>query len=335
MATVTINTDNLIGATITPTTCEIVRQVFEFYIRPTGSGGAWITPPTLFGYTDTGSSPISRATVYQEGESYRLSFQMTTRVARITAQGEYKISQVFDKYGLIKLYKMDATTLATLATKRYIAGESATYQDTGEYILGFFNFPFAVEKTNNENIKLGWNATDVNVPTIEKTIYEFTVFDTIVNGIYKNAQDYAKCEITAHLPFASDLTIDNRFINTKIRIDVKIDIVTNRAIYLIYSNNKKIANSVECEIGFSIPYMTGENLHYGDINGYFLNNQIASVTVLQSPKIDNAINNVSDVVTINNVHGYAQFNNVKINKNIIESERQELLNILSSGVILP
>ena len=331
--TVTIE-NNLQGATFEPS--EPIRiaqtQQTDFTVTPDPSlfPGAWNVTPNMATYSASGDKTSVSTFELLDNQAYKLHLTISATTRRITIDGVFEHNEVYENYGLIKIYSMSGSLPITLAAKRF-ASNGAQEEDTGKYILGYYRYPFEVAEKGNENIKLGWNDTRVQAPTIEKTVYEFTLFNSVVNGLYKDVSDIGKVEIIIFPPYATPITVDGKFINTKITVKCKIDIVTNRAQYFVYSNDNEI-ESISASVGFSIPYMTGENLQYGNVNGEYLNADILTIQVRQSARVDNSASDVLEVVTIGDVSGYAQFRNVKINKSMTGDEQSKLFNILSSGI---
>lgn len=333
----TINIENnLQGATFEPSAPIQITQTqqYDFTVTP-DSGlfpGSWNVAPNMATYDASGNKTSVSTFELLDNQAYKLHLTISRTTRRVTIDGIFEHSEVYENYGLVKLYSMNGTLPITLATKRF-ASNGAEQEDTGKYILGYYRYPFDVTEKGNENIKLGWNDTQIQAPTIEKTVYDFTLFDNIVNGIYKDASDIGKADIVIFPPYATPITIDSKFINTKITVKCKIDIVVNRAQYFVYSNGNEI-ESATANIGFSIPYMTGENLQYGNVNGEYLNTNVLTIQVRQSERVENSASDVLEVVTIGDVHGYAQFRNVKINKSMTSEEQSKILSTLSSGIYI-
>lgn len=251
-----------------------------------------------------------------------------------------QVTPIVEKFSLIDAYKVNSEIVKQLANKRFYEmtdGNISTYKDLGEYIISYVRYPFEIETTEEKNIFLGFVDTQITAPIIPDYTYTLDLGNVNISGIYGNKADIDNTSIRLSLKYFGFVDIDSRYINSKISIKIKVDVLTNTANVYIYSNDVIIDNK-PITLGYSVPYiLTTEKI---DVYNK------ADNTVITLSEFDNYIevtqkNNDSNLLSSNKeisikdcATGYYRFDNLNI-KDIPTSEELDLLNsVLSNGIYI-
>lgn len=332
--------NNIPNTTVEPTSYERGTKNLTILIKVTSNKGQWTQSPTAYAYNSSGS--IQGTLTFVPSADGTNNYQTVINGSPfgteddnwdyIQINGNYELNEYADEYGLIGLYEISDTQIPSGIINSRYPQVSGVYDDTGKYILGYYRYPFAVEKGNIKKIQFGWNNTQVDAPTITKTIYEFTLIDEVINGLYKDNRDIDKAEITLYLPFLQAVTLDSVYINTRIKVTYKVDVVSNKGNVYIYSDDNIIA-MYDVVVGFSVPYITGENLGYGNLNGNYLLNVVPTVRVVQRAVIDNSISSVGGRRVLGNIKGYIRAERLEYQEEMPIDAILNIEKLLNAGII--
>lgn len=154
-------------------------------------------------------------------------------------------------YPTVRVQQVSNSNINYIAQNRFDAQLSDV--DLGTYIVSLLRFPFNVSVGAYAGLILGNVVLSITAPLVTEQYYSFTVFDSVIEGYYTDDRDFVESEIYIDLPFYGVYQIDSKYINSRIKIVYKCDILANRASISILSNNVMI-DFLECTLGYEIPY---------------------------------------------------------------------------------
>ena len=243
---------------------------------------------------------------------------------------------VESNYGMFNIYQVTTNDLAELSRIRFIqSSASSEYIDLAKYIINIYKYPFNMTLGANANIRLGYYSTSINVPKVSHDTYIFESEPIDVLGLYNNASDILHSNIRIYLPWHGYEPIDSKYINTSIKVSVKVNIITNECIYSIYSDDNLIMN-VNDNIGDIMPYILKSNDTELTVNSQMQINLFENkmfIEVLQNAKVENTRYTQSKVTQIENLDGFNRCNilgEISIS-NAMQDEITELKQIIETG----
>lgn len=222
-----------------------------------------------------------------------------------------------EQYSFLKLYNMNDDKLTQLSTKRFIKTTgNDEYIDIGQYILNIFRYPFKLSIGDDTKIVLGAYSTDIDTSLINETLYKFISNPILVSGLYNNASDILHCTIEVFLPYHGIETIDSRYINTEISIEITVEIITNTCNYVIKSNDQIIATFTD-SIADVLPYiLKGDNMIVNDKTSINITPNVMYIRVEQRPSVEGfLLQTKKHLNSLVGIQGYIQTQNYAIETN--------------------
>ena len=281
-----------------------------------------------------------RATATQEQDGrYKIEYNANTGVTpvNVTAYGvALEKSNLMSQYRFIRAYKANEDIISQVANARFYTGQGGVSEDLGKYILSYIHYPFNVETKDNANIELGFFDTQINCDLVKEQYHIFTLFDDVVNGLYKNDSDIENAEIIIFLPFVGKYELDSKYINTKITIKYICDILSNDCIIYIYSDDRIIDN-IKTTLGYEEPFITKESsIDFSFVNQMNSNankNKKGVITVYQKANTTNIYNN-HIIKKVETITGFIKgtFEEFTGNNEILLKEINQIKSLFISGV---
>lgn len=250
--------------------------------------------------------------------------------------------------GKNNVYKIDYTMLTQLNTERFTesTGVDSPVYDYGQFILGLIQLPFAIDNSlllNPEPIQLATRTLNTVAPLVATDNLILDMGNILVTSDKGNLLDYKNKTCVLHLPYANSINIDPEYvINETINIQYQIDLYTGKATINVSSTkiNSTIA-TVSCDLGIKIPFanLSGEpelsnsNIDIGGNN----NITVPFIEVLENEAllIDKMFTiPVIDEKVLNGQKGYIEVENIQLNSTCSFSEKQTIIDLLTTGVII-
>lgn len=254
--------------------------------------------------------------------------------------------------GTNNVYLINDDILSQVNNKRFktVTSSGSTpdevVYDYGQFILSVLSLPFTIPDEyiiNDENIILANLDTGVSAPALNNDRITFDLGDIVVPSVNGNLLDYANTTVLLHLPRVDTIALESQFvIGHTINIKYVLDCYTGRATINIYSSKTGsiIASSV-VDIGVNVPFA---NLH----NNAVLDNgsiEVGGNNGITQPFIEVVRNEpvlpdgfftipVIDEALLNTATGFVQVENIELKTDALRNEKEMLINILNSGVII-
>lgn len=283
---------------------------------------------------------VEKATAIEEPDGrYKVTYKLPSLYVpeKVTAYGvALEKSNLLSQYRFIRAYKANENIISQIANTRFYT-EQGGREDLGKYILSYIHYPFDVETNDSANIELGFFDTQINCELVKEQYHKFTLFDSVINGLYNNDSDIVNAEIIIFLPFVGKYNLDSKYINTKITIKYICDILSNDCIIYIYSNDRIIDN-LKTSLGYEEPFITKESsIDFSFVNQMNSNankNIKGVITVYQKANTTNTYNN-HVVKKVELVTGFVKgtFEEFKSNNEILLKEINQIKTLFNSGVV--
>ena len=257
------------------------------------------------------------------------------------------VIQTKEVKGLNAVYELTPDLLRTFTAKRFVFNSGTETVDYGKFILGLIELPFKVPSeyvTGKQNIQLGGYDTRVNADLLN--IDEITLDLGVITVPLKfnNSLDFQNVTGVLHLPYSPSINIEPKyFIGETLRVEYVINMYNGECIINIYStktNGVIIRQNVDLNI--NIPFAQIEthpsqnapsNIRLGGDNG------------LKNPYIEVLRNDVIlsngfftipvlDEKPLQGETGFIQVNEVNLQVNAPDNERENIISLLNKGVII-
>lgn len=226
-------------------------------------------------------------------------------------------TQPQEQYAFLKLYSMTEATMQDLASKRFIQNTASdTYIDIGQYILNIFRYPFVLTKGDDTSIVLGAYNTTISTKLVSETEYTFTSDPIRITGLYDNSSDILHSNIRVFLPYHGFETISSEYINTELKVEITVEIMTNNCLYKIISDDKIIATFND-SIADQLPYiLKGDTMIVqGETSINILPNEMF-IEIEQKPMVNGFLYQTKKHLnSLNGINGYIQTINYSIKSN--------------------
>ena len=244
------------------------------------------------------------------------------------------------------VYVIDNDKLSQITENRFTITGTNVLLDYGQYILSVLELPFTIDPdliAGTENVMLGDKDTQVAANKVSVDVLPVNMGDITIPETYNNLLDYDNTTAILHLPFAPSINIDPEYvIGQTLSVEYLIDCYTGKATINIKST--KIGGAVIDQkivsLGINIPYaqftggdVTNSNIEVGGDNRI----KVPFIEIVRSdaPLKDGLFSAVIvDEKILNTQTGFITVDNIDLVSKAIKSEKDDLINILQSGVII-
>jgi len=222
-------------------------------------------------------------------------------------------------YPTVRVQRVSNNNIQKIANSRFDVQLSDV--DLGTFIISLLRYPFNVDIGDSADLILGTVILSQTAPLITSQFYNFTLFDDVVSGIYGDDRDFTDSEIFIDLPFYGVYSISSDYLNSRIKISYKCDILANRASITIFSDDVMIDN-LEIVLGYEIPYIfTTKTLYTEKVIADTLQN-------FENPKI--RINQKLSSTSIYNIDYFGKVEDFKNGDFVCVDDKQEIKPTLNS-----
>lgn len=242
-------------------------------------------------------------------------------------------------YGAINVYNVTLENLNEFAKKRFFTATDGTNSlvNLGDYVNRIKRVFVDIPTSGNDTLKCGNYDTKISVLSPKTDIVTVDFGNVTLTGENENSHDY-ETKIKLFVPFYGFVDIDSSYINKEINLTAKINIVTGNGIIQISCNgvpfhfeNVTFSRDVIYRTANESLKLVGDDdfneLNLYGFEPYFI---VESTTTVETP-----VNDTKERVTIGNVTGYSQFENVNLNAaNLLVDEYNEIISELETGVYL-
>jgi hypothetical protein len=334
------------------TNCEIVGEkpvkvktgqsyTFNFKANP----NAELTEIQANFIDDNGDAIISDGTISENKQTGTVTINLTSGASQFTVYANADVVQppTIKNYGAINVYVVTLENLDEFSKKRFFkpTGESdtgTTYSEVnlGEYVNRIKRIFATVPVGGDDVLKCGNYNTGIKVKYPDSDVMLLDFGDVELIGVNGNNEDY-NAQIQMFIPCRGVVSIDSNYIGKTVNLSIKVNVITGDAVALLSCDG--VTFQIESfSLSRDVIYRLGTNLNV--VGGEQWNEQILYglepyVIITQNTTVNKPVNNTQESVTIGDVTGYAQFENVDLNTvNLLVDEYNTIISELENGVYL-
>lgn len=252
------------------------------------------------------------------------------------------ITPVGRNYGAINVYCVTLDNLDAFSKQRFFEIKDDTQGIYEEVNLGiyvnrirriFTNVPIS----GTDSLRCGNYNTGIAVQTPEKDVIMLDFGDVTLTGLNGDSEDY-NAQISVFIPCRGFVAIDSKYIGKTVNLSFKVNVITGDAVAFL-SCDGVIFQLESFSLSRDVIYKTGTT-ELNIVGGTQWDEQILYglepyVIITQNTTINKPVNNTQETVTIGDVTGYAQFENVDLNTvNLLVDEYNTIISELEKGVYL-
>lgn len=334
------------------TNCEIVGdkpvkvktgQSYTFNIK--ANANAELTAIQANFIDDNGDTVVSNGTISEDKQTGTVTVNVTTGATDFTVYANADAVQppTIKNYGAINVYSVTLGNLDEFSKKRFFKPTGENYTGTtysevnlGEYVNRIKRIFVNVPVGGDDVLKCGNYNTGIKVKTPESDVILLDFGNVELTGTNGNSEDY-NSTVQMFIPCRGVVSIDNNYIGKTVNLSIKVNVITGDAVALISCDG--VTFQIESfSLSRDVIYRLGTDLNI--VGGEQWNEQILYglepyVLITENLTVNVPVNNTQENVTIGDVTGFAQFENVNLNTvNLLVDEYNEIISELETGVYL-
>lgn len=272
-----------------------------------------------------------------------ISFNVPDNCISITVKATASIiTPVGVNYGAINVYRVTLENLDAFSKQRFFEIKDDTqgiYEEVnlGIYVNRIKRIFTNVPVSGTDTLKCGNYNTGIAVQTPEKDVLTLDFGNVALTGLNDNAEDY-NAQISVFIPCRGFVSIDSKYIGKTVNLSIKVNVITGDAVAFLSCDG--VTFQLETfSLCRDVIYKTGTN-ELNLVGGEQWDEQILFglepyVLITQNQTLTPPVNNTQENVTIGDVTGYAQFENVDLNTvNLLVDEYNKIISELETGVYL-
>ena len=245
-------------------------------------------------------------------------------------------------YGAINVYCVTLDNLDAFSKQRFfeiLDDTQGIYEEVnlGIYVNRIRRIFTNVPVSGADYLRCGNYNTGIAVQTPEKDVIMLDFGDVSLTGLNGDSEDY-NAQISVFIPCRGFVAVDSKYIGKTINLSFKVNVITGDAVAFL-SCDGVIFQLESFSLSRDVIYKTGTT-ELNTVGGTQWDEQILYglepyVIITQNTTINKPVNNTQETVTIGNVTGYAQFENVDLNTvNLLVDEYNTIISELENGVYL-
>lgn len=252
------------------------------------------------------------------------------------------ITPVGRNYGAINVYCVTLDNLDAFSKQRFFEIKDDTqgiYEEVnlGIYVNRIKRIFTNVPVSGTDSLRCGNYNTGIAVQTPEKDVIMLDFGDVTLTGLNGDSEDY-NAQISVFIPCRGFVAVDSKYIGKTINLSFKVNVITGDAVAFL-SCDGVIFQLESFSLSRDVIYKTGTT-ELNIVGGTQWDEQILYglepyVIITQNTTVNKPVNNTQETVTIGDVTGYAQFENVDLNTvNLLVDEYNTIISELENGVYL-
>lgn len=294
---------------------------------------------------DSGVVIVSEGTISGDKQTGTVTINLTSGASDFTVYANADVVQppTIKNYGAINVYIVTSENLDEFSKKRFFkpTGEGdmgTTYSEVnlGEYVNRIKRIFTAVPVGGDDVLKCGNYNTGIKVKYPDSDVMLLNFGNVELIGANGNNEDY-HAQIQMFIPCRGVVSIDSNYIGKTVNLSIKVNVITGNAVALLSYDGVTFqieSFSLSCDV----IYRLGTDLNV--VGGEQWNEQILYglepyVLITENLTVNVPVNNTQENVTVKDVTGFAQFENVNLNAaNLLVDEYNEIVSQLETGVYL-
>ena len=272
-----------------------------------------------------------------------ISFPVPDSCVSVTIKAVASIvTPVGRNYGAINVYCVSLDNLDAFSKQRFFEIKDDTqgiYEEVnlGIYVNRIRRIFTNVPVSGADSLRCGNYNTGITVQTPEKDVIILDFGDVTLTGLNDDSEDY-NAQISMFIPCRGFVAVDSKYIGKTVNLSFKVNVITGDAVAFL-SCDDVIFQLESFSLSRDVIYKTGTT-ELNIVGGTQWDEQILYglepyVIITQNTTINRPVNNTQESVTIGDVTGYAQFENVDLNTvNLLVDEYNTIISELENGVYL-
>ena len=252
------------------------------------------------------------------------------------------ITPVGRNYGAINVYCVTLDNLDTFSKQRFFEIKDDTqgiYEEVnlGIYVNRIRRIFTNVPVSGTDYLRCGNYNTGITVQTPEKDVIMLDFGNVTLTGLNGDSEDY-NAQISVFIPCRGFVAVDSKYIGKTVNLSFKVNVITGDAVAFL-SCDGVVFQLESFSLSRDVIYKTGTP-ELNIVGGTQWDEQILYglepyVIITQNTTINKPVNDTQETVTIGDVTGYAQFENVDLNTvNLLVDEYNTIISELENGVYL-
>lgn len=252
------------------------------------------------------------------------------------------ITPIGKNYGAINVYCVTLDNLDAFSKQRFFEIKDDSQGIYEEVNLGIFvnrikRIFTNVPVSGTDSLKCGNYNTGITVKTPEKDVITLNFGDVTLTGLNGDSEDY-NAQISVFIPCRGFVAIDSKYIGKTINLSFKVNVITGDAVAFL-SCDGVVFQLESFSLSRDVIYKTGTT-ELNIVGGTQWDEQILYglepyIIITQNTTVNKPVNNTQESVTIGDVTGYAQFENVDLDTvNLLVDEYNTIISELENGVYL-
>lgn len=245
-------------------------------------------------------------------------------------------------YGAINVYCVTLDNLDAFSKQRFFEIKDDTqgiYEEVnlGIYVNRIRRIFTNVPVSGTDYLRCGNYNTGISVKTPEKDVIMLDFGNVSLTGLNGDSEDY-NAQISVFIPCRGFVAVDSKYIGKTINLSFKVNVITGDAVAFL-SCDGVVFQLESFSLSRDVIYKTGTT-ELNIVGGTQWDEQILYgfepyVIITQNTTINKPVNNTQESVTIGDVTGFAQFENVDLNTvNLLVDEYNTIISELENGVYL-
>lgn len=334
------------------TNCEIVGekpvkvktgQSYTFNFK--ANANAELTKIQANFIDNSGDTAVSNGTIAEDKQTGTVTINLTTGAKYFTVYANADVVQppTIKNYGAINVYSVTLENLDEFSKKRFFkptgendTGTTYTEVNLGEYVNRIKRIFVNVPVSGEDVLKCGNYNTGIKVKTPESDVILLDFGNVELTGTNGNSEDY-NSTVQMFIPCRGVVSIDSKYIGKTINLSIKVNVITGNSVALISCDG--VTFQIESfSLSRDVIYRLGTDLNV--VGGEQWNEQILYglepyVLITENLTVNVPVNNTQENVTVKDVTGFAQFENVDLNTvNLLVDEYNTIISELENGVYL-
>ena len=252
------------------------------------------------------------------------------------------ITPIGKNYGAINVYCVTLDNLDAFSKQRFFEIKDDSQGIYEEVNLGIFvnrikRIFTNVPVSGTDSLRCGNYNTGITVQTPEKDVITLNFGDVTLTGLNGDSEDY-NAQISVFIPCRGFVAVDSKYIGKTINLSFKVNVITGDSVAFL-SCDGVVFQLESFSLSRDVIYKTGTT-ELNIVGGTLWDEQILYglepyVIITQNTTVNKPVNKTQESVTIGDVTGYAQFENVDLDTvNLLVDEYNTIISELENGVYL-
>ncbi len=288
----------------------------------------------------------TNGTISEDKQTGTVTINVTTGASDFTIYATAEVVQPpsIKNYGTINVYLVTLENLDEFSKKRFFTetNENSTGATTytevnlGEYVNRIKRIFVDIPVGSDDVLKCGNHNTQIKVKVPNSDVISIDFGNVELIGTNGNNEDY-NSQVQMFIPCRGIVSIDSKYIGKTVNLSIKVNVITGDAVALLSCDGATFQYE-SFSLSRDVIYRLGTDLNV--VGGQQWDEQIIYglepyVLITENKTVNTPINDTTEQITIGDITGFAQFENIDLNPvNLLVEEYNDIINKLETGVYL-